>query len=61
MDGACSGHGGDEKWVQNLIGKPEMWTHLGRPRHRWKENIKMYLTVLPFEAWRVWAGSICLE
>jgi len=26
-----------------LMGKPEGKRPLGRPRHRWKDNIKMYL------------------
>jgi hypothetical protein len=29
------------KWV--LVGKPERKRPLGRPRHRWKDNIKMDL------------------
>jgi len=28
-------------WV--LVGKPEGKRPLGRPRHRWEDNIKMYL------------------
>jgi hypothetical protein len=26
-----------------LVGKPEGRRPLGRPRHRWEDNIKMYL------------------
>jgi hypothetical protein len=26
-----------------LVGKPEGMRPLGRPRHRWKENIKIHL------------------
>jgi hypothetical protein len=26
-----------------LVGKPEAKRPLGRPRHRWEDNIKMYL------------------
>jgi hypothetical protein len=26
-----------------LVGKPEGRRQLGRPRHRWEDNIKMYL------------------
>jgi hypothetical protein len=26
-----------------LIGRPEGWRPLGRPRHRWEDNIKMAL------------------
>jgi hypothetical protein len=39
-----SAHGGDEKYEYKiLIGKPEGKTPLGRPRPRWKDNIKMDL------------------
>jgi hypothetical protein len=24
-----------------LVGRPEQWRPLGRPRHRWEDNIKM--------------------
>jgi hypothetical protein len=24
-----------------LVGRPEGWRPLGRPRHRWEDNIKM--------------------
>jgi hypothetical protein len=26
-----------------LVGKPEGKRQLGRPRHRWEDNIKMYI------------------
>jgi len=26
-----------------LVGRPEGWGPLGRPRHRWEDNIKMDL------------------
>jgi hypothetical protein len=29
-----------------LVGKPEGKRPLGRPRHRWEDNIKMYLQVV---------------
>ena len=28
---------------RSLVGKPEGKRPLGRPRHRWEDNIKMYL------------------
>ena len=35
---------GDEMGVYRvLVGKPEGKRPLGRPRHRWVDNIKMYL------------------
>jgi hypothetical protein len=32
-----------------LIGKPEWKRPLGRPRHRWKNNIKMHLREIGWE------------
>jgi transcription termination factor 2 len=33
---------GEERWVHRvLVGKPEGKRPLGRPRRRWKDNIKM--------------------
>jgi hypothetical protein len=31
-----------------LVGKPEGRRPLGRPRHRWEDNIKMYLREIVF-------------
>jgi hypothetical protein len=36
-------YGGEERCVQVLVGKPERRRTLGRPRLRWKDNIKMDL------------------
>jgi hypothetical protein len=36
-------YGGEERCVQVLVGKPEGRRTLGRPRLRWKDNIKMDL------------------
>ena len=38
MDGACDAYGGGVHGV--LVGKPEGKRPLGRPRRRWKDNIK---------------------
>jgi len=40
MGGACRKYGGKKRCVQ---GKPEGKRLLGRPRHRWEDNIKMDL------------------
>ena len=40
VDRACGIYGGDEKYKQVLVGTPEENTPLGRPRLRWKDNIK---------------------
>jgi len=34
---------GDERRTQGLVGKSKEKKRLGRPRHRWEGNIKMYL------------------
>jgi hypothetical protein len=38
-----------------LVGKPEGRRPLGRPRHRWEDNIKMDLREV---RWGAWTGSI---
>ena len=41
-----------------LVGKPEGKRPLGRPRHRWEDNIEMDLQELQLGAW---TGSIWLR
>ena len=53
---ASMGRGGGIYWV--LVRKPEGKRPLGRPRHRWNDNIKMDLQELG--CW-VWTGLICLR
>jgi hypothetical protein len=44
MGRACGTYGGGERGVHRvLVGKPEGKRPLGRPRHRWEDNIKMDL------------------
>jgi hypothetical protein len=43
---------------RNLVGKPEGRRPLGRPRHRWEDNIKMDLREV---GWGAWTGSIWLR
>ena len=43
MDGACSTYGERRGVYRVLVGKPEGKRPLGRPRHRWEDNIKMDL------------------
>jgi len=40
---ACSTFGGRRGTYMVLVGKPEGKRPLGRPRHRWEDNIKMDL------------------
>jgi hypothetical protein len=41
-----------------LVGKSEGKRLLGRPRHKWEDNIKMYLQEVGCGAW---IGSSCLR
>ena len=43
MGGACSAYEGQKRRVQGFGGEPEENKPLGRPRCRWKDNIKMEL------------------
>jgi hypothetical protein len=43
MDGIRSTHGGLRNVYKILIGKPEGKRPLGRPRHRWEDNIRLDL------------------
>ena len=43
MGGACSTMGERRGIYRVLVGKPEGKSPLGRPRGRWKDNIKMDL------------------
>jgi hypothetical protein len=53
---ACSAHGGEERHVKVLVGKPEGKKPLERPRHRWDDNIKMDLQEVG-----VWTGFCWLR
>jgi hypothetical protein len=33
--------GGEERCIQSMVRKPEGKATLGRPRHRWENNLKM--------------------
>jgi len=43
MGGACSAYGDGRGVYRVLVGKPEGKRPLGRPRHRWEDNIRMDL------------------
>jgi hypothetical protein len=43
MGRACSTNGGEEKCIQDTGGKARRKEPLGRPRHKWVDNIKMDL------------------
>jgi hypothetical protein len=43
MGRTCSSNGENRNAYRILVGKPERKRPLGRPRHRWVDNIKMDL------------------
>jgi hypothetical protein len=43
MGGACNTYGERRVVYRVMVGKREGKRPLGRPRHRWKDNIKMDL------------------
>jgi hypothetical protein len=43
MGGACGAYGAGEGGAQGSVGRPEGKRPLGRPRRRWRDNIKMDL------------------
>jgi len=43
MGGACNTYEEGTGLYRMLVGKPEGKRPLGRPRHRWEDNIKMGL------------------
>jgi hypothetical protein len=53
---ACMGEGRGAYRI--LVGRPEGWRPLGRPRHRWEDNIKMDLQEV---GWGAWTGLIWLR
>ena len=50
MGWAYSTYGARRGVYRVLVGKPEGKRPLGRPRHRWKDNIKMALQEIGCEA-----------
>jgi hypothetical protein len=58
MGKTCGTYGEMRGAYRALVGKPEGRTPLGRPRHRWEDNIKMDLREV---GWGAWAGSIWLR
>jgi hypothetical protein len=43
MGGVCNTNGENRNAYWKLLGKPEKKRPLGRTRHMWEDNIKMYL------------------
>jgi len=60
MGAACSTYGGQERSVYGvLVGRPEGKRPLGRPRHRWDDNIK--IGFFRECGGRAWSGFIWLR
>jgi hypothetical protein len=49
VDEACSAHGGDEKCIQSLVGRPKGKRPLRGPGCKKEDNIKMDLREVGFE------------
>jgi hypothetical protein len=49
MGGACSTHGEVSNAYKILVGKLEGNRSLGRPRHRWEDNIRADLNEIGWE------------
>jgi len=58
MGGTYSTYGGRRGVYRVLVGKPEGQRSLGRPRHRWEENIKIDFQEVGCGAW---TGLSCLR
>jgi len=43
VGGTCGTHGGGDRCLQGLVGKPEGKSPLGRHRRSWEDNIKLDL------------------
>jgi hypothetical protein len=48
MGGTCSKHGTNEKYI--LVRNPEEKRPLGKPKHKWANNIKMSLNEIGEES-----------
>jgi len=56
--GHIAGIGEGRDVYRVLVGKPEGKRQLGRPRHRWEDNIKMDFHEV---GWGAWTGLIWLR
>jgi hypothetical protein len=56
---ACSTYGENSCAYRVLVEKPELKRPLGRSRHKWKDNIKMYLQKEGCGRWTglIWIGT----
>jgi hypothetical protein len=51
MGRACSSDGEGRVMYSVLVGKPERKRPLGRPRHRWEDNVKVGLQEVVCGVW----------
>jgi hypothetical protein len=59
MGRACSINGENRNAYRILVGKPKGKRPLGRPRHRWMDNIKIDVRDIGWDG-MVWTGSTWL-
>ena len=55
MGGACSACWGDERRIEGFSGETWRKEPLGRPRHRWGDNIKMDVQEVGCGVWTGWS------
>jgi len=55
MGGVCSTYGERRGVYRVLVGNPEGKRPLGRPRHRWEDNIKVDLQEMGRGVWTGWS------
>jgi hypothetical protein len=55
MKGAYETYGRQERCIQGLVGRPDRKTPFGRPKCRWKDNIKIDLQEIG------WAIMGCID
>jgi hypothetical protein len=56
MGWACGAYGEGESVHRVLVGKPEGNTPLGRPGHRWEDNMKRDGQDVEGVVWTGWSG-----
>jgi hypothetical protein len=53
---------GEERVYRVLVGRPEGNRPLGRPRHRWEDNIKLYIREIGIDGtnW-IWPAQVRIQ
>jgi len=50
--GAC-GRRKEEECMKGFVGNPEGKSSLGKPQHKWENNVRITLTLILL-TWRIW-------